>query len=132
MGSPQPAQNHVLFPEMSENPWMTGPLKSPGVASAQSLYPLSTLELCAGGGGQALGFEQAGIEHVGLVEMDRHACATLRLNRPGWNVMEEDLNRFDGTAFRGADIISGGLPCPPFSVPESNSAALTSATCFLR
>jgi DNA (cytosine-5)-methyltransferase 1 len=77
---------------------------------------LSTLELCAGAGGQALGYEQAGIEHVGLVEIDKHACATLRLNRPKWNVIEQDLLTFDGSPFKGVDIISGGLPCPPFSV----------------
>jgi DNA (cytosine-5)-methyltransferase 1 len=77
---------------------------------------LSTLELCAGAGGQALGYEMAGIDHAGLVELDKHACATLRLNRPEWNVIEQDLNHFDGAAFRGVDIISGGLPCPPFSV----------------
>jgi DNA (cytosine-5)-methyltransferase 1 len=74
------------------------------------------LELCAGGGGQALGLEQAGIEHAGLVEVDRHACATLRLNRPAWNVIQEDLNAFDASSFKGVDLISGGLPCPPFSV----------------
>jgi DNA (cytosine-5)-methyltransferase 1 len=77
---------------------------------------LSTLELCAGAGGQSLGFEQAGIGHAGLVELDHHACATLRLNRPDWRVIEQDLNHFDGAAFKGVDIISGGLPCPPFSV----------------
>ncbi len=77
---------------------------------------LSTLELCAGGGGQALGYEQAGIEHEALVEIDKHACATLRLNRPNWKVIEGDLNVFDGRPFRGIDILSGGLPCPPFSV----------------
>jgi DNA (cytosine-5)-methyltransferase 1 len=77
---------------------------------------LTTLELCAGGGGQALGLEQAGIAHAGLVEINKHACATLRLNRPDWNVIEQDLNSFDGAPFRGVDVISGGLPCPPFSV----------------
>ncbi len=77
---------------------------------------LSTLELCAGGGGQALGYDQAGFQHVGLVEIDKHACATLRLNRPHWNVMQRDLLEFDGSGFKGVDLITGGLPCPPFSV----------------
>lgn len=77
---------------------------------------LSTLELCAGAGGQSLGLEQAGIDHAGLIEIDSHACATLRLNRPQWNVLEQDLNTFtDARSFRGVDIVSGGLPCPPFS-----------------
>ena len=77
---------------------------------------LSTLELCAGAGGQALGYEQAGFEHVALVEINKHACGTLRLNRPGWKVIEGDLTQFDGLEYRGVDVISGGLPCPPFSV----------------
>jgi DNA (cytosine-5)-methyltransferase 1 len=77
---------------------------------------LTTLELCAGGGGQALGLEQAGIEHVALVEFDRHACDTLRLNRPKWNVLQADIQEFDARPYNGVDIVSGGLPCPPFSV----------------
>ena len=77
---------------------------------------LTTLELCAGGGGQALGLEQAGIEHVALVEFDRHACNTLRLNRPKWNVLQADIREFDARPYTGVDIVSGGLPCPPFSV----------------
>jgi DNA (cytosine-5)-methyltransferase 1 len=77
---------------------------------------LTTLELCAGGGGQALGLEQAGIEHVALVELDRHACATLRTNRPNWKVIQADIREFDATPYRGVDLVSGGLPCPPFFV----------------
>ena len=77
---------------------------------------LSTLELCAGAGGQALGLEQAGIAHAGLIEINHHACATLRYNRPSWNVLECDLHEFtDASAFSHVDIVSGGLPCPPFS-----------------
>jgi DNA (cytosine-5)-methyltransferase 1 len=77
---------------------------------------LTTLELCAGGGGQALGLEQAGIDHVALVEFDRHACNTLRLNRPKWNVLHADIREFDARPYSGVDIVSGGLPCPPFSI----------------
>ena len=77
---------------------------------------VSSFEMCAGAGGQALGLETAGFEHVGLVEIDHHACATLRLNRPKWEVFEHDLEAFDGRAFRGVDLLAGGLPCPPFSV----------------
>lgn len=107
----------MLFPELfkgPENPWNTFPQKSGSKKHKNS--NLSTLELCAGAGGQALGYEQAGIGHAGLVEIDKHACATLRLNRPEWNVIQDDLNKLNGAPFRGVDIISGGLPCPPFSV----------------
>lgn len=76
----------------------------------------TSLELCAGAGGQAIGLEAAGFEHIGLVENDAHACKTLRLNRPHWNVFEEDLNRFDASRFEGVDLVAGGLPCPPFSI----------------
>lgn len=107
----------LLFPELStgpENLWMTSSARRMEVAGTST--GLTTLELCAGAGGQAIGLEQAGIGHAGLVELNKHACATLRLNRPSWNVIEGDLNTFDGSPFKGVDVISGGLPCPPFSV----------------
>ena len=77
---------------------------------------LTAIELCAGGGGQALGLEQAGFEHRALIEIDSHACNTLRLNRPDWNVIEGDLRAFDAREHKGVDLLAGGLPCPPFSV----------------
>jgi DNA (cytosine-5)-methyltransferase 1 len=76
----------------------------------------TVIEICAGGGGQALGLEKAGFEHAAALEIDAHACATLRLNRPGWNVIEDDIRKVDGTQFRGADLLAGGVPCPPFSI----------------
>ena len=79
---------------------------------------LSSVELCAGAGGQALGLEKAGFDHTALVEIDKHCCATLRHNRPSWNVLEEDVRKFKEVAgdYRGIDLLAGGLPCPPFSV----------------
>jgi DNA (cytosine-5)-methyltransferase 1 len=52
---------------------------------------------------------------VGLVEVDPFACKTLRFNRPQWQVIEEDLNSFNGKPFSGVDVVAAGLPCPPFS-----------------
>jgi len=74
-----------------------------------------SVEICAGAGGQALGLESAGFDHAALVEIEPPACATLRLNRPEWNVIEGDLRSFDGRPFKGIDLLAGGVPCPPFS-----------------
>lgn len=63
-----------------------------------------------------MGLERAGFEHAGLVEIDPHACNTLRLNRPAWTVHEADLNTFDARLYKGIDLLAGGFPCPPFSI----------------
>ncbi|MFC4523248.1 DNA cytosine methyltransferase [Cupriavidus pinatubonensis] len=76
---------------------------------------LTSVEICAGAGGQALGLEQAGFEHVALVELERDFCDTLRLNRPQWNVINQDLREFSGLPYGGVDLLAGGVPCPPFS-----------------
>ena len=78
---------------------------------------LTSVEICAGAGGQALGLERAGFAHLAVVEIDRDACETLRLNRAGeWKVIEADVRDVDGTEFTGADLLAGGVPCPPFSM----------------
>lgn len=80
---------------------------------------LSSIELCAGGGGQALGLERAGFGHQALVEIDDWSRASLRLNRPAWNVLDgaqADLTKFDARPYHGVDLVAGGVPCPPFSV----------------
>ena len=76
---------------------------------------LSCIEICAGAGGQALGLEWAGFDSLAHVEYDRYACATLRLNRPNWNVIEGDVRDFSAKEFQGVDLLAGGVPCPPFS-----------------
>lgn len=78
--------------------------------------PLAALEICAGGGGQAIGIENAGFDCAGAVELDGNACATLRLNRPRWRVIEGDIREVEGSEFRGIDLFAGGVPCPPFSI----------------
>jgi len=77
---------------------------------------LTCLEICAGAGGQSLGLEQAGFAHAAAVEIDPDACKTLRLNRPGWNIVQQDIHDFDGGEYRNVDLLAGGVPCPPFSV----------------
>ena len=77
---------------------------------------LTTLELCAGAGGQAIGLEAAGYSHRAVVEIEPNFCETLRTNRPQWTVINEDINKLDGTKFEGIDLLAAGLPCPPFSV----------------
>lgn len=75
-----------------------------------------SVELCAGAGGQALGLEIAGFNHLALVEIDKQAQNTLRLNRPKWNVIENgDIRQFSGKNYEGIDLLAGGMPCPPFS-----------------
>jgi len=57
----------------------------------------------------------AGFNHCALIELEPSACATLRLNRPNWNVIEGDLRHFDAHPWMGIDLVAGGVPCPPFS-----------------
>ncbi|WP_313605215.1 DNA cytosine methyltransferase [Rhizobium sp.] len=78
----------------------------------------TVVELCAGAGGMAIGFERAGFDHVALVEFDPHAAATLRKNRPDWNVVQADLKTVDFSIYRQLeiDVVAGGLACQPYSI----------------
>ena len=92
--------------------------------------PLTSVEMCAGAGGQALGLEQAGFGHNALVEIESDYCETLRHNRPDWNIQNCDLAGFDGRPFKGMDLLAGGLPCPPFSVAGKQLGALDERNLF--
>ena len=74
----------------------------------------SVIELFAGAGGMALGLEKAGFETKLLVEYDKDCVATLRKNRPKWNVIHDDIQK---VSFKGmkADVVTGGFPCQAFS-----------------
>lgn len=78
---------------------------------------LTSIEICAGAGGQALGLAMAGFVHVALVEYEKEYCDALKLNRPEWNVIHGDVREFSGLPYRNSiDLLAGGVPCPPFSV----------------
>ncbi|MEV8125188.1 DNA (cytosine-5-)-methyltransferase [Streptomyces sp. NPDC085944] len=95
----------------------------------------TSIEICAGAGGQAIGLHQAGFGHLALVEIDKYAVETLRLNiedhevwaweREHCDVLSADVTKFephqdlhkgaDLLARNGLDLLAGGVPCPPFS-----------------
>jgi DNA (cytosine-5)-methyltransferase 1 len=78
--------------------------------------PFRSIELFAGAGGLALGLEKAGFECVLLNEIDKHAAATLKNNRPNWNIAVGDISGLDFTHFnKKIDFLSGGFPCQAFS-----------------
>ncbi|MFF9901632.1 DNA cytosine methyltransferase, partial [Streptomyces longispororuber] len=65
---------------------------------------LTSIEICAGAGGQAVGLHGANFRHLALVEIDPHAAATLARNvrkHPQWAwerehclIINEDVNDF--------------------------------------
>lgn len=86
---------------------------------------MNSIELCAGGGGQALGLHLAGFAHEALVDNDPHACETLKRNganvdgRGTWEVFHAGLGTFleaNAKSYVGIDLVAGGVPCPPFSI----------------
>lgn len=77
---------------------------------------LTCVEICAGAGGQAIGLDLAGFEHIALVEYEPEYCDVLKSNKPDWNVICADVHDFDGTPYKNVDLFAGGVPCPPFSV----------------
>ncbi len=84
----------------------------------QEIKPIrnyNSIELFAGAGGLAIGLEKSGFNAIALNEIDKNACATLRKNRPDWNVIEGDISNVDFTVYKDIDFLSGGFPCQAFS-----------------
>lgn len=87
-----------------------------------ALRPYNSVELFAGAGGLALGLERAGFHEQALVEIDKHAAGTLRVNRPRWNVIQDDIIKIANDGIKQylpkdveIDFVSGGYPCQSFS-----------------
>ena len=78
--------------------------------------PYKIIELFAGCGGLALGLEKSGFESVLVNEIDKNASDTLKLNRPHWNVINDDISNICFKEYENnVDLISGGFPCQAFS-----------------
>ena len=94
----------------------------------------SVIELFSGCGGMALGFENAGLSTELLVEIDGNCVETLRANRPGWKVVQADINDVDFTEYKDkVDIVAGGFPCQTFSYAGNSSGFLdTRGTLFFQ
>lgn len=104
-------------------------------AATQTGRAFTSIEICAGAGGQAVGLHQAGFRHLALIEIDDYAVETLKLNINDHKVWEWerdycDILPLDVKAFTpkkhleksgalldefGLDLLAGGVPCPPFS-----------------
>ncbi len=83
----------------------------------------TTIELFAGAGGLALGIEKAGFEPLGLIEFNKDAAESLKINRPKWRVIHDDIANISGLDLEDyfgikkgeLDLLSGGAPCQAFS-----------------
>lgn len=97
------------------------------MSRAESVF--TSVEICAGAGGQALGLHNAGFRHLALIEIDDNACETLRNNvegNPEWGgcqILQRDLTQLSPRKLAeeldlgegDLDLFAGGVPCPPFS-----------------
>lgn len=86
------------------------------VLQSKKKTPYTAIDLFAGAGGTALGLENAGFTHLMLNECDKNAAATLKNNRPDWNIIHDDIANVDFKQYKGkVDLIEGGFPCQSFS-----------------
>lgn len=75
---------------------------------------LTHLSLFSGIGGLDLAAEWAGFTTIGMVERDPFCQRVLAKHWPEVPIYD-DVTTFDGTGFRGVDLLSGGFPCQDIS-----------------
>lgn len=82
------------------------------------------IDLFSGAGGLSLGFEQAGFDVVGAVEIDPVHAATHKFNFPHCAVFPRsvvglsgsEIRKVTGIGRRRVDVVAGGAPCQGFSL----------------
>lgn len=88
---------------------------------------LKILDTFAGAGGFSLGFELAGCEVIGGIEMDSWASQTFAHNHKDALVIKRDIQLISDEEFLDAfasqhpDILLGGPPCQGFSLCRKNA-----------
>lgn len=107
-----------------EGPSPTYPINKPSLNPLELMPKLEycgadAISLFSGGGGLDLGFDLAGIGHIGSWEILEDAAATLKENRPHWKInggVDGDVRGINWKKYRGnVAIVHGGPPCQPFS-----------------
>ena len=82
----------------------------------------TVVQLCAGGGGIALAERMLGYAPLALIEEDPRCARTLAAN--GFdNVINARIQDIDFKQFRGATLLSAGLPCQPWSAAGRQAGA---------
>jgi DNA (cytosine-5)-methyltransferase 1 len=77
---------------------------------------ITSLELFSGAGGLATGLKQAGVQHIGLIELNKYACSTLTQNYDSCLINNNDIKLVDFSNYKNIELIAGGPPCQPFSL----------------
>ncbi len=86
---------------------------------------LKVVDLFAGAGGFSLGFQLAGFEVIGAIEIDEWAAQTFKQNHPSAKVIIGDITNISDESLKKAFdtpfIVIGGPPCQGFSICNQNA-----------